>query len=294
MLINGRQALIEGNEISYRYGRTGGGFVTLIVLDGIYSGSVVGNSIRGNVYNTTDVNISGILLINNSREVGNTRRISIDANQFQNLAYAYQIRATSTGNVIGASNTYDNMQIGVGVAVDNTAIAPGVMGSGTEALPSGVGLNPALYLRNKGAGALVVGREANDGSAVAFVRSGSVVGSISLSGSATAYGTTSDASLKTDKGQLSFEDAVSIIKLITVHRFDWNSNGTEDIGPFAQELYDIYPHAVLKGGWFLPEDDNTEVSEGTEGAYYIPWMVDLSKLIPVMLRAMQGILTGPL
>ena len=290
VLVNGRQALIEGNELSYRYGRTDGGFVTLIVLDGVYSGAVVGNSIRGNVFNTDDVNVSGILLISNSREVGNTRRISIDANQFQNLAYAYQIRATATSNSIGPSNTFDNIMMGDGVTVDNTAIAPALMGSGTQGLPSGFGLNPALYLRNKAAGALAVGREINDGAAVAFVRSGSVVGSITLSGSATSYGTTSDASLKTDKGELSFEDAVSIIKLITVHRFDWNSTGAEDIGPFAQELYDIYPHAVLKGGWFLPKDDSSEVPEGTADAHYRPWMVDLSKLIPVMLRVMQGVL----
>src|SRR5690606_900052 len=50
-IINARQVLIENNEISYRYGRTDGAGVSLIALDGVYSGSIVGNSIRGNVFN---------------------------------------------------------------------------------------------------------------------------------------------------------------------------------------------------------------------------------------------------
>lgn len=288
VVINARQVLIEHNEISYRIGRTDGGASPLITLDGVYSGAIVGNSIRGNVQNTTDVIVTGILLINNSREVGNTRRISIDANQFQNLAYAYQIRASAINNNIGPSNTYDNMMSGVGVTVDNTAIAPGVMGSGTISLPAGQG--PALYLRSKAAGSFALGREGVTGTAQTFFYNGVSVGTIAVSESSTAYNTTSDATVKIDKGELSVTDAVNIVRLITIHNYDWTATGQSDIGAFAQELYEVYPLAVFKGGWFLPDDDGTDVPEGTEGAYYRPWMVDYSKLIPVILRALQSVL----
>lgn len=79
---------------------------------------------------------------------------------------------------------------------------------------------------------------------------------------------------------------------MTIHNFNWTGDyeaGGEDIGVFAQELYEIYPRAVTVGGGFL--EDGTKASEDDEGAVYQPWAVDYLKLIPVMMRVLQGLIS---
>jgi len=131
-----------------------------------------------------------------------------------------------------------------------------------------------------------------DGDAARFYKGGVVRGSISVSDAGTSYNQTSDASLKIKESDLSFEDAKRVVELIALYNFTWAGTDIQDIGVFAQELYEIYPRAVTKGGWFLVDDDAVEVPAGTEGATYIPWSVDYSKLMPVVLRVIQGILQG--
>lgn len=108
------------------------------------------------------------------------------------------------------------------------------------------------------------------------------IGRISSNGSTTTYATSSDMWRKDDRGEMSAELAIQILWLMKFHEFDWIVNGQRDYGVFAQELHEVYPAAVpVQGGWELDEDGN---------AQYVPWMVDYSKLIPVLGRAMQVML----
>lgn len=115
------------------------------------------------------------------------------------------------------------------------------------------------------------------------------VGSIYVTDIGTAFNTTSDQTLKVDDGLLTAEQAWAILDLVRIHLFRWKDTGTEDIGPFAQELFEVYPRAVTRGGWF----DSEGAPANGEGANttYRPWAVEISKLMPLVVVAMQDIHT---
>jgi hypothetical protein len=99
--------------------------------------------------------------------------------------------------------------------------------------------------------------------------SGSVVGSVSFTSSATAYNTSSDERLKeniTDAPAGNIDD-------IKVRSFDWKVDGShQDYGMVAQELEAVAPYAVTKGE---TEDDM--------------WSVDYSKLVPMLIKEIQDL-----
>lgn len=282
-----RQVLVTANEISYRAGRTDDAALSLIVLDSVTSGSVVANSIRGNVTTDDDVVLSGVTLTDTTA-VLNTQYVTIDDNQFQNLAYGIVNRITANANTFGAGNNYNGIRVARLLNENtNSAIQTAFMGSGLHEVPSGQ--NPALMLSGKNAASLFVNRDV-DGAVVGFSRGNTTVGTISVTTTATAYNTSSDASLKDDLGILSFEKAKEILQLITFHQFRWKETDEEDNGVFAQELYLIYPKAVTRGGWI--DESGNLYDEWFDGALgYQAWSVDYSKLVTIIAVCLQGILT---
>lgn len=172
--------------------------------------------------------------------------------------------------------------------VGTTNSVEGVVYSGGEDLQ---------IARSSGTG-LVVNRFNSTGQALAIRYNGATVGGASVDGggSSVTWATSSDASLKTDAGELTFEQARAVLDLIAIHNFTWKSTGVADIGVFAQELFEVYPRAVTVGGWFRnASEDDAERGEircdaGDEGAFYMPWGVDYSKLVPVLTRCLQGVL----
>ena len=108
-----------------------------------------------------------------------------------------------------------------------------------------------------------------DGTILNFRKDGSTVGSISVTGSATAYNTSSDQRLKENIADA--DDAGSKIDAIQVRKFDWKADGShQDYGMIAQELLTVAPEAVSQ-----PEDPEEMMS------------VDYSKLVPMMLKEIQ-------
>lgn len=97
--------------------------------------------------------------------------------------------------------------------------------------------------------------------------SGTYIGGISCTSSATSFPTSSDQRLKTDKG---IATDTSVIDQTVVHDFEWKIDGSVDRGVFAQEAYEIKPNAVNKG--------TDEVNE--DGFLKQPWGVDYSKYVP--------------
>ena len=111
----------------------------------------------------------------------------------------------------------------------------------------------------------------SSGTAIEFVNTGGspIVGSITVTGSATAYNTSSDARLKDNIEDAN--DSGEKIDAIQVRQFDWKSTGKhQDFGMVAQELIHVAPDAVT-----VPEDTGEMMS------------VDYSKLVPLLMKEIQ-------
>jgi hypothetical protein len=105
-----------------------------------------------------------------------------------------------------------------------------------------------------------------------FLYAGSVIGSITQSGTiAVLYNTSSDQRLKENIADA--DDAGSKIDAIQVRKFDWKADGShQDYGMIAQELQAVAPEAVSG-------DADSEEMMG----------VDYSKLVPMMLKEIQSL-----
>lgn len=101
------------------------------------------------------------------------------------------------------------------------------------------------------------------------------VGSITVTGSATSYNTSSDRRLKTDCG-LAID--ISGLRALQIHEFVWTNTQTADRGVFAQEALATHPRAVHVG---TDETDDDGVSLKN------PWSVDYSKFVPDLIVGWQ-------
>ena len=121
-------------------------------------------------------------------------------------------------------------------------------------------------------GAITIARASGVGRIhMTFTNGGATVGTISTTGSATAYNTSSDQRLKENIADA--DDAGSKIDTIQVRKFDWKADGShQDYGMVAQELLEVAPEAVSQGE---TEDDMMGV--------------DYSKLVPMMLKEIQSL-----
>lgn len=110
----------------------------------------------------------------------------------------------------------------------------------------------------------------------AFYNPNGLVGSIQTSGSATVYATSSDERLKEDPQDF---DALEIVEALRVYDHAWRSGG-RGFGVYAQEAAAVVPQAVILGD----SDENWNLKGDGER---IPWSVDYTKLVPILLKAVQ-------
>jgi hypothetical protein len=104
-----------------------------------------------------------------------------------------------------------------------------------------------------------------------FSVNGTSVGSITTTGSATAYNTTSDQRLK--ENIVDSPEFGSVIDSIQVRSFTWKSNQSHQrAGLIAQELLTVVPEAVHQ-----PEDTEQMMA------------VDYSKLVPMLVKEIQSL-----
>jgi len=102
-----------------------------------------------------------------------------------------------------------------------------------------------------------------------FLYGATTVGSITTTGSATAYNTSSDARLKENIADA--DDAGAVIDAIQVRKFDWKVDGEHQrYGMVAQELQTVAPEAVS-----APESPDEMMG------------VDFSKLVPMLIKEIQ-------
>jgi hypothetical protein len=110
-----------------------------------------------------------------------------------------------------------------------------------------------------------------DRQTIAFFRSTTQVGSISVTTTATAYNTSSDQRLKENIEDA--ESASSLIDSLQVRQYDWKANGEHQrYGFVAQELVTVAPEAVHQ-----PADPEEMMA------------VDYSKLVPMLVKEIQSL-----
>jgi hypothetical protein len=107
-----------------------------------------------------------------------------------------------------------------------------------------------------------------------FFNANGFVGSISTSGSATAFNTTSDARLKTDRG---LARDTSVLERTEIHEYAWIADGTPARGVFAQDAYTVAPYANAPG---------TDARDA-DGKLVHPWSTDYSKYVPDLIVGWQ-------
>ena len=105
-----------------------------------------------------------------------------------------------------------------------------------------------------------------------------IVGSISVSGAATTYNTTSDYRLKEDvQPMVGASDRVMALNPVN---FSWKTNGSRVDGFLAHEAQEVVPEAVTGEKDAVDADGNPEYQG-----------IDQSKLVPVLTAALQEALT---
>ena len=129
-----------------------------------------------------------------------------------------------------------------------------------------------LVTLSSASGYLSINRN-GDGTRIQFNNSGNTRGTITVTGTSTAYNTSSDRRLKSN-----IQDAASAsakIDAMKVRQFDWTEDGKhQDYGMIAQELQSIEPLAV----------SGSEDSDEMMG-------VDYSKLVPMLIKYVQELKT---
>ena len=124
--------------------------------------------------------------------------------------------------------------------------------------------------------ALRVRRVGNDGGVIGFNRSGvaASVGQISVTTTATSYGTTSDYRLKDNPQPMA--NALARLSDIKPVIFTWKSNGQQSEGFIAHELQAVVPEAVTGEKDAVDADGNPEYQG-----------VDAAKIVPLLVAAVQ-------
>jgi len=157
-------------------------------------------------------------------------------------------RIDASGNLLVGTTTStlhnQSSEEGVSIQDNNIQIASGLNGTGV-----------ALYAN----------RCAFDGEVIRLSKSGTKVGSINVTSSATTYNTSSDARLKDVTGEAK---GLEIINKLNPVAYNWKADNKSDEGLIAQEVEEIVPNSVSKG------DDG----------YY---QMDYSKLVTPLIKAVQ-------
>lgn len=109
-------------------------------------------------------------------------------------------------------------------------------------------------------------RYADDGAIVGFKRGGTLVGNISVTGSATAYNTSSDYRLKENITPMAGALAtVSALKPVT---YKWKVDGSDGQGFIAHELAEVVPQAVSGEKDAIDKDGNPEY-QGVDTSFLV-------------------------
>jgi hypothetical protein len=230
----------------------------------------------------TDYNPSILNIQNTNATNGNLSLIGFqDASAFVNVASIGAINNTHSAspNSTSGSLGFYTKPTGVGYVAERMRIdSSGNLLVGTtddvahvtSASGEGIALSAGSYGGFIGATrasdvVLELNRTGTTGDIVKFRQGGVLVGSISVTGSATAYNTSSDARLKDVTGEAR---GLEVINELNPVAYNWKADGKADEGLIAQEVKEIVPNAV----------------SGSEEEMY---QMDYSKLVVHLVKGMK-------
>jgi len=192
--------------------------------------------------------------------------------------------------------------------VARTIEAPGFYGSGYVGAATGtIRFNAAASF----SGARSFGTSTGARTHYIFENGNGDVGSISTSGTATAFNTSSDVSQKDNIEAADIEDALARVLAIQIHDFTWKADGSVGRGVLAHELQAVMPFAVtgnpgdVRKEWVTVDDRGAvriEMTMNDEPLEFerdeahplgierpAPQMVDYSKIVPDLVLAVQAL-----
>lgn len=144
--------------------------------------------------------------------------------------------------------------------------------SGSSALNNQTGMSYAtsngLLVETTGAAQNFSLNRSAAGNVAIFYFGGTGVGTIGVTSTGTSFNTTSDARMKRDVRDF---DAGPILDGIEVWDFAWQRSGRRAHGVMAQDVYEVYPDAVM-----LDETSDT-------------WFTDYSKFVPLLLQEVKAL-----
>ena len=135
---------------------------------------------------------------------------------------------------------------------------------------AGIGAATDANSLELGPGYIVINRDDTaTATQLAFGKNGSVVGSVSTTGSGTTYNTTSDIRLKQDIEPLAATDKLMAMNPVS---YNWKADpdGPRSMGFIAQEMQEVMPEAVSTG-----DDDDAMMS------------MDYGRITPILVSALQ-------
>jgi hypothetical protein len=116
------------------------------------------------------------------------------------------------------------------------------------------GASKYLSLVRDNSAPLFINRLSTDGAVVEFARSTTLVGTISVTTTATAYNTSSDYRLKNTIAPMT--GALAKVALLKPCTYKWNADGSDGEGFIAHELAEVVPQCVTGEKDAVDEDGN--------------------------------------
>jgi len=200
----------------------------------------------------------------------NARRATLTVGGDFDITGTYKVNGVALSSGIGGSGTANNMpKFATGTTLGNSLLYDDgtyvYFGNATALADNSITFNKITA----DAARLIFNQSAAGGTKdnLVFRLSGTTVGSITTSGSSTAYNTTSDYRLKKDFKQF---DGISLVNKINVYDYAWKINDERSYGVKAHELQEIVPYAV------------TGIKDGENFQ-----SVDYSKIVPILVQAIK-------
>jgi hypothetical protein len=161
----------------------------------------------------------------------------------------------------------------IGAAAFNftTAAPVGIWSTAGLSLLGAAHSGYVLTVNTSATGGVAIDEATSAGTPLRFQTSSGLAGYVATSGTTAFYGTTSDLRLKHSFRPWTLGDAFDRIR---IGEFDWNAGGSGR-GVFAQDLYKIFPDAVIPG------DEGDKISK--------PWGVDYGKLTIPLIAELQAL-----
>jgi len=242
----------------------------------------IGTTAASSVLDVSSNGANGLVIsqdINTTTQSGRLFLENATAGQGVSIRQTVGSMLFSTGATAGSSSGTERMRIDSSgnLLVGTTDSSMWNNSSGADA---GIVMTPQgrIEAAAESTDCMRLNRMGTDGGIAFFYNDGANVGNISISGSATAYNTSSDYRLKTDAQPMT--GASARVQALKPVNFAWKSDGTRVDGFLAHEAQEVVPEAVTGTKDAVDADGNPEYQG-----------IDQSKLVPLLTAALQEALT---